>query len=61
MVNPIFLGRSSLLQDFLTTAPGGFNLKDIVPRYFTMKGRYVERRFAGLPRLPIEHEIDKIA
>ncbi|MFI5391707.1 MAG: class I tRNA ligase family protein, partial [Bacteriovoracales bacterium] len=35
-------------------------LKDIVPRYFTMKGRYVDRRFGwDCHGLPIEHEIDK--
>lgn len=35
-------------------------LKDIVPRYFTMKGRYVERRFGwDCHGVPIEHEIDK--
>lgn len=35
-------------------------LKDIVPRYFTMNGRYVERRFGwDCHGLPIEHEIDK--
>jgi isoleucyl-tRNA synthetase len=35
-------------------------LKDIVPRYFTMKGRYVSRRFGwDCHGLPIEHEIDK--
>ncbi len=35
-------------------------LKDIVPRYFTMKGRYVTRRFGwDCHGLPIEHEIDK--
>lgn len=35
-------------------------LKDVVPRYFTMKGRYVERRFGwDCHGLPIEHEIDK--
>ncbi|MCP4912212.1 MAG: isoleucine--tRNA ligase [Oligoflexia bacterium] len=35
-------------------------LKDIVPRYFTMKGRYVERRFGwDCHGLPVEHEIDK--
>lgn len=35
-------------------------LKDIVPRYWTMKGRYVERRFGwDCHGLPIEHEIDK--
>jgi isoleucyl-tRNA synthetase len=35
-------------------------LKDIVPRYFTMKGRYVERRFGwDCHGLPIENEIDK--
>ncbi|OFZ14839.1 MAG: isoleucine--tRNA ligase [Bdellovibrionales bacterium GWA2_49_15] len=38
----------------------GSILKDIVPRYFTMKGRYVERRFGwDCHGLPIEHEIDK--
>ncbi len=35
-------------------------LKDIIPRYFTMKGRYVERRFGwDCHGLPIEYEIDK--
>ena len=35
-------------------------LKDIVPRYFTMKGFYVDRRFGwDCHGLPIEHEIDK--
>jgi len=39
----------------------GSILKDIVPRYFTMKGRYVERRFGwDCHGLPIEHEIDKL-
>ncbi len=34
-------------------------LKDIVPRYWTMKGRYVLRRFGwDCHGLPIEHEID---
>ena len=38
----------------------GSILKDIVPRYFTMKGRYVDRRFGwDCHGLPIEHEIDK--
>lgn len=38
----------------------GSILKDIVPRYFTMKGRYVSRRFGwDCHGLPIEHEIDK--
>lgn len=38
----------------------GSILKDIVPRYFTMKGNYVERRFGwDCHGLPIEHEIDK--
>ncbi len=38
----------------------GSILKDVVPRYFTMKGRYVERRFGwDCHGLPIEHEIDK--
>ncbi len=38
----------------------GSILKDIVPRYFTMKGKYVERRFGwDCHGLPIEHEIDK--
>src|SRR5690606_14201674 len=35
-------------------------IKDIIPRYFTMKGRYVERRFGwDCHGLPIEQEIDK--
>ncbi len=35
-------------------------IKDIVPRYWTMKGRYVLRRFGwDCHGLPIEHEIDK--
>ena len=35
-------------------------LKDIIPRYFTMKGRYVQRRWGwDCHGLPIEHEIDK--
>jgi isoleucyl-tRNA synthetase len=35
-------------------------LKDIVPRYFTMKGYHVQRRFGwDCHGLPIEHEIDK--
>lgn len=35
-------------------------LKDIIPRYFTMKGRYVTRRFGwDCHGLPVEHEIDK--
>jgi len=35
-------------------------IKDVVPRYFTMKGRYVQRRFGwDCHGLPIEHEIDK--
>ena len=34
-------------------------LKDIIPRYFTMKGRYVERRFGwDCHGLPIEHPIN---
>ncbi len=38
----------------------GSILKDVVPRYFTMKGRYVQRRFGwDCHGLPIEHEIDK--
>lgn len=38
----------------------GSTLKDIVPRYFTMKGYYVERRFGwDCHGLPIEYEIDK--
>lgn len=38
----------------------GSTLKDIVPRYFTMKGKYVSRRFGwDCHGLPIEHEIDK--
>ena len=35
-------------------------LKDVVPRYFTMKGFHVQRRFGwDCHGLPIEHEIDK--
>ncbi len=35
-------------------------IKDTVPRYWTMKGRYVQRRFGwDCHGLPIEHEIDK--
>ncbi|MFV2089698.1 MAG: class I tRNA ligase family protein, partial [Pseudomonadales bacterium] len=35
-------------------------IKDIVPRYWTMKGRYVMRRFGwDVHGLPVEHEIDK--
>ena len=35
-------------------------IKDIIPRYFTMQGRYVQRRFGwDCHGLPIEHEIDK--
>ncbi len=35
-------------------------IKDIVPRYFTMTGRHVQRRFGwDCHGLPIEHEIDK--
>ncbi|MBX3706185.1 MAG: isoleucine--tRNA ligase [Pseudomonadales bacterium] len=35
-------------------------IKDIVPRYWTMKGRHVPRRFGwDCHGLPIEHEIDK--
>ncbi len=35
-------------------------LKDIAPRYFTMKGHYVERRFGwDCHGLPVENEIDK--
>lgn len=38
----------------------GSTLKDIVPRYYTMKGYYVQRRFGwDCHGLPIEHEIDK--
>lgn len=38
----------------------GSTLKDIVPRFQTMKGRYVDRRFGwDCHGLPIEHEIDK--
>lgn len=38
----------------------GSILKDTVPRYFTMKGYYVQRRFGwDCHGLPIEHEIDK--
>ncbi|RJG40050.1 isoleucine--tRNA ligase [Motilimonas pumila] len=35
-------------------------IKDVIPRYQTMKGHYVERRFGwDCHGLPIEHEIDK--
>lgn len=35
-------------------------IKDIIPRFWTMKGRYVSRRFGwDCHGLPIEHEIDK--
>ncbi|KAK3191813.1 isoleucine--tRNA ligase [Lecanicillium sp. MT-2017a] len=35
-------------------------IKDIIPRYWAMKGYYVERRFGwDTHGLPIEHEIDK--
>ncbi len=35
-------------------------IKDVVPRYFTMKGHHVQRRFGwDCHGLPIEHEIDK--
>ena len=35
-------------------------LKDIIPRYFTMQGYYVERRFGwDCHGLPVEQEIDK--
>lgn len=35
-------------------------LKDIIPRYFTMCGRHVQRRFGwDCHGLPVEHEIDK--
>jgi isoleucyl-tRNA synthetase len=38
----------------------GNTLKDIVPRYWTMKGHYVLRRFGwDCHGLPIEHEIDQ--
>lgn len=38
----------------------GSILKDAVPRYFTMKGNYVQRRFGwDCHGLPVEHEIDK--
>lgn len=38
----------------------GSTLKDVVPRYFTMKGYNVQRRFGwDCHGLPIEHEIDK--
>ena len=38
----------------------GSILKDAVPRYWTMKGRHVQRRFGwDCHGLPIEHEIDK--
>ena len=35
-------------------------IKDIIPRYFTMKGYYIERRFGwDCHGLPVEYEIDK--
>jgi isoleucyl-tRNA synthetase len=35
-------------------------IKDVIPRYWSMKGHYVERRFGwDTHGLPIEHEIDK--
>ncbi len=35
-------------------------IKDVIPRYFTMTGRHVQRRFGwDCHGLPIEHEIDK--
>jgi len=35
-------------------------IKDIIPRYFTMKGFYIERRFGwDCHGLPVEYEIDK--
>lgn len=38
----------------------GSTLKDIIPRFFTMKGHYVDRRFGwDCHGLPIEYEIDK--
>ena len=38
----------------------GSTLKDVVPRYWTMKGRYVLRRFGwDCHGLPVEHEIDQ--
>jgi isoleucyl-tRNA synthetase len=38
----------------------GSTLKDIIPRYYTMKGYYVQRRFGwDCHGLPVEHEIDK--
>ena len=38
----------------------GSVLKDAIPRYFTMKGQFVQRRFGwDCHGLPIEHEIDK--
>ena len=35
-------------------------IKDVVPRFWTMQGRYVERRFGwDCHGLPIEHEVDQ--
>ena len=35
-------------------------IKDIIPRYWSMKGRYVDRRFGwDTHGVPIEYEIDK--
>ena len=62
MGNPIFFMMNSHLQQGLPHHGHlvGSILKDIIPRYFTMKGRYVERRFGwDCHGLPIEHEIDK--
>ena len=36
-------------------------IKDIIPRYWSMKGHHVERRFGwDTHGLPIEYEIDKV-
>lgn len=38
----------------------GGTLKDVIPRYWTMKGRYVSRRFGwDCHGLPVEYEVEK--
>lgn len=67
-VNRTSNGESYVFFDgppFATGLPHHGNLlasvvKDVVPRYWTMKGRHVQRRFGwDCHGLPIEHEIDK--
>ncbi|OGJ56837.1 hypothetical protein A2635_02390 [Candidatus Peribacteria bacterium RIFCSPHIGHO2_01_FULL_51_9] len=33
-------------------------IKDVIPRYQTMRGKYIERRWVGLPRAP-DRELDR--